>query len=420
MNVCTCPEPEMLHDYLRGTLAAADDTAIDEHLETCASCQAAIDALDARDNAVFGCLRDAPVEPALVDDSPLRKLVARAVALGNSTAVANEHAGYELDAMPAVLGNYTLLKLIGAGGMGHVYKAEHRRMKRMVALKVLAPQLLRSSSARARFLREVEAASKLSSPYIVTAFDAGESAGRDYLVMEYVTGQTLADRVRASGPLSLDLALECIIQTARGLQHAHDAGIVHRDVKPSNILLESPVDRQAVHVKILDLGLARLRQGSEALELTGTDAPMGTTHFMAPEQAANPRAVDGRADVYGLGCTLFYFLTGRPPYDGDNAMQVLLAHRDQPVPSLCAARADVPQTLDALFQRLVAKRPEDRPPSMRDVIAELIIVSHLPDKQLLPSPRRHKPHGRPRLRGVRCQRAVCRIPRHAAGQRQHR
>ena len=376
----------MLQEYLCGTLTAADDTAIDEHLEACSSCQAAIDALDARDNAVFGCLRETPVEPALADATPLRMLVARAIALGNSTVPANEHAGAAADAMPSMLGNYVLLKLIGAGGMGHVYQAEHQRMKRIVALKVLLrASLLRSSSAAkgsfpcAKSRRRRNCRRPTSSRLSTRASRPAATTWR------WNTSRARRSPTEFVNPGRWPLALprsECIIQAARGLLHAHDAGIVHRDVKPSNILLESSVDAQAVHVKILDLGLARFQQG-EPCDLTGTDAPMGTTHFMAPEQAENPRAVDGRADIYGLGCSLFYLLTGRPPYDGDNAMQVLLAHRDRPVPTLGEARPDIPQALDALFQRMVAKRRlTTGPPSMRDVIAELVIASRLPDKQL--------------------------------------
>src|SRR5205085_2223688 len=139
---------------------------------------------------------------------------------------------------------------------------------------------------------ESSAMARLSSPYIATAFDGGEAAGRQYLAMEYVPGQTLADVVRRRGPLSVDLGLDCTIQAARGLQHAHEARIIHRDVKPSNLLLHSADDSN--NVKLLDLGLAGLREEGEVRDLTGNDAPMGTTHFMAPEQAANPHEVDER------------------------------------------------------------------------------------------------------------------------------
>src|SRR5260370_2204447 len=240
MNVCTCPDQHKLDDYLLGTLESADEKAIDEHLEGCASCQAAIDAFDARANSAFACLRDTPVDAAGTGDPVLRQLVDRAVSLGSKTAVESPSAMHPNGDIPRTLGNYVLLEPLGAGGMGQVFKAEHQRMKRIVAVKVLAPQLVRSAAARARFRREIEAVSRLSSPHIVSAFDAGESAGRDYLVMEYVPGQTLADRVRNSGPLPIEYAMDVTRQAAVGLGHAHQAGIVHRVVTPSNILPASP------------------------------------------------------------------------------------------------------------------------------------------------------------------------------------
>ena len=367
MNVCTCPDETTLHGYLIGSLEPSEDSAIEEHLEACAACQSALDRLDTDANGVFACLRE-PVEAPTVDEA-LGGLMRRAKALAGSTERDAGARKPPTPDLPFALGNYTLLELLGTGGMGQVFKAEHRPMKRIVALKLLSPHLVRSPAAQARFRREISAMARLSSPYIVTAFDGGEAVGCQYLAMEYVPGQSLADRVRQSGPLSIDRALDCLIQAARGLEHAHEAGIIHRDVKPSNLLLHS--DGAADRVKLLDLGLAGLRDEGEVHDLTGNDAPMGTTHFMAPEQAANPHDVDARADIYGLGCTLFYLLTGRPPYEGSTAMQILLAHRDKPIPSLHAARPDCPPALDALFHRLVAKRPEDRPASMRAVIAEL-------------------------------------------------
>jgi serine/threonine protein kinase len=297
MNVCNCPDQTTLHSYLVGSLATDDDTAVEEHLDACAACRDAVDALDVEANGVFACLReplDAPTE-----DQALRGLMRQAMALAGCDGAASTAE------LPRDLGNYTLLELLGAGGMGQVFRAEHRPMKRMVALKVLSPHLVRSPAAQARFRREISAMARLSSPYIVTAFDGGEAAGRQYLAMEYVAGQTLADRVRQHGPLPVDLALDCVIQAARGLQHAHEAGIIHRDVKPSNLLLAA--DGQSPKVKLLDLGLAGLREEGNVADLTGNDTPMGTTHFMAPEQAANPHEADERADIYGMGCTLFYF-----------------------------------------------------------------------------------------------------------------
>src|SRR5260370_11311900 len=170
-------------------------------------------------------------------------------------------------------------------------------MNRVVALKVLAPELLRSPDARARFQREVEAAARVTSPHVVAAYDAGETDGHDFLVMEFVEGGNLADLVKREGPLPVERALEYVLQAARGLVHAHAAGIVHRDVKPANLLL----DPQGT-VKVLDLGLARalIDADRRAGHLTSASAAMGTPAYMAPEQAADARAADARADVYGI------------------------------------------------------------------------------------------------------------------------
>ncbi len=271
-----------------------------------------------------------------------------------------------------VLDEYVILEKIASGGMGKVYKAEHRRMKRLVAVKVLPSSAMESPDAVRRFYREVQAAAQLSHPNIVTAYDARESEGVHYLAMELVEGRDLGRIVKHHGPLSVAWAVDYVIQAARGLEYAHSRGVVHRDVKPGNLLLDTRGT-----VKILDMGLARLRrQGLEgrdpsAAELTDSDRVMGTIDYMSPEQAEETHQADHRSDVYSLGCTLYRLLTGNPPYTGTSPMKRLLAHREAPIPSLCAVRPDVPSQLDAVFQRMVAKKPKDRYQSMGDVIAAL-------------------------------------------------
>jgi serine/threonine protein kinase len=264
-----------------------------------------------------------------------------------------------------LMGNYTILDKLGAGGMGMVFKAEHRRMKRVVALKLVPPDRMKKPEAVARFQREVEAAARLSHPNIVTAYDADRAKGVHFLVMEYVEGGDLQQTVRRQGPLPVGQAVDCVLQAARGLAHAHAAGIVHRDITPANLLLN---DRGVV--KILDMGLAHVEEVSDPDRQAET-VIMGTMDYLAPEQAANPAAADQRSDVYSLGCTLFFLLTGRPVYRGETAIEKLLAHRKAPIPSLCAQRPEVPETLDRVFQRMAAKRPEDRYASMEDVVAAL-------------------------------------------------
>lgn len=303
------------------------------------------------------------------------------------------------------LGNYLILDKLGQGGMGLVLKAMHLRMERIVALKVMSQAGMRSPDAVQRFHREVKAAAKLNHPNIVTAYDADESNGTHFLVMEYVEGANLSALVKECGPLPAEQAVQCILQAARGLEYAHSRGVIHRDIKPSNLLLiretrderreggETPASRLSTLVshpllKILDMGLARIDEGANAqAELTTTGAVMGTVDYMAPEQALSAKSADARSDIYSLGITLWYLLTGRVAYDGDSLMAKLLAHRDSAIPSLAEhlrvesqesreRSEDNPldsplSALDSVFRRMVAKRPADRYQSMTEVILDL-------------------------------------------------
>jgi serine/threonine protein kinase len=224
-----------------------------------------------------------------------------------------------------VFGEYLVLDKLGEGGMGVVLKARHRRMDRLVAIKVLSAGGMKAPEAVERFHREVKAAAKLSHPNIVTAHDAGEHQGMHYLVTEYVAGKDLAAIVKEHGPLDVQAAVECTLQAARGLQYAHEQGIIHRDIKPGNLLL----DKKGT-VKILDMGLARLeasasRDDSGGERLTRSGQVMGTCEYMAPEQAFDTHMADARSDIYSLGCTLYRLLIGQPPYQGETLVLVGLA-----------------------------------------------------------------------------------------------
>jgi serine/threonine protein kinase len=276
---------------------------------------------------------------------------------------------YQGRAGELAMGNYVIVDKVGAGRMGFVYKAKRRGMDEAFALKVLpARRLEESATARQRFEREIQLHVRLSHPNIVRIHDAGEHNGAPYLVMELVHGQDLSSLVKSS-PLSVAQTVDYILQVARGLAYAHGEGVVHRDIKPANLLLDV-----SGAVKILDMGLARLEDADEESSggrLTLQMQLLGTPHYMAPEQAVDPRNADARADVYSLGCTWFYLLTGRPPYPRDSTIDALMAHREEPIPRLPLVREDVPEELDAIFQRMLAKRADERFASMAEVVAAL-------------------------------------------------
>ncbi len=278
------------------------------------------------------------------------------------------------DAPPSpVLGDYELFEKIGAGGMGQVFKAQHRHMKRLVAIKLLPTTLTQNTAAVQRFQREIQAAAKLTHPNIVTAYDARMERGLWYLVMEYIAGCDLATLIHKQGPLSVPMAVDCIRQAARGLAFAHTAGVIHRDIKPSNLIL----DKQGV-IKILDLGLARLELASDVVgqQLTDPQHVMGTVDYLAPEQAASTRDADERSDVYSLGCTLYRLLTGMNVYEGDTVVKKLYAHHYHPIPSICSQRQEVPSDIDRIFQKMVAKQPADRYQQMIDLATDLDACYH--------------------------------------------
>ncbi len=248
--------------------------------------------------------------------------------------------------------------------MGTVYKALHTKLDREVTLKVLPTGVSESAIAIARFEREMKAVAQLDHPNIVRALDAREVEGKRFLVLEYVDGADLSRLVRRQAPLPVADACRLLRQAAVGLRYAHEHGLIHRDVKPSNLI----VDGQG-QLKVLDQGLARFRPAEPSgEEMTGSGQTMATAEYMAPEQASDPHSVDVRADVYGLGCTLHYMLIGRAPYGGETAYQILTAHHESPIPSLRAERTDVPETLDHLFQKMVATTPVERHASMTEVI----------------------------------------------------
>jgi eukaryotic-like serine/threonine-protein kinase len=261
-----------------------------------------------------------------------------------------------------IAGRYELIELIGRGGMSSVWKAQDRLLDRMVAIKVLHEQLTQDEEYVERFRREARSVAQLSHPNIVTVIDRGEDEGRQYIVFEYVEGENLKQMIERSGPLPVRDALLLALQMARALGFAHDRGLIHRDVKPQNVLLNE--DRQA---KMTDFGIAR-SVDVEGVTITGT--VLGTSEYIAPEQARGQR-VDALTDVYSLGVVLYELLTGRVPFEGENFVSIALKHVNEPAPSVLERRPDCPPRVGMAVERAMSKRAEARFASMDELVAEL-------------------------------------------------
>lgn len=259
------------------------------------------------------------------------------------------------------LGRYRLLDQIGSGGMGAVFKARQESLGRIVALKVMSSTLVRDPDAVARFRQEMQAAAALHDPHIVAAYDAESVGDTHFLVMEYVEGHDLGYLLKRDGRLEIAWACECIRQAALGLQHAYEQGLVHRDLKPTNLLV---VEDSASHrplIKMLDMGLARLvSEAGDDAGLTQTGQVLGTPDYIAPEQAADTRQADIRSDIFSLGCTLFRLLTGNVPFPGKTVMEKLMSRALHDAASVRTQRPEVSAELDAVLAKMLAREPRDR------------------------------------------------------------
>jgi serine/threonine protein kinase len=278
------------------------------------------------------------------------------------------------------LGQYRLVNLIGAGGMGEVYLAEHQMMKRPVAIKLIRPSKAADKQALARFEREVRATAKLSHWNTIEIFDYGQTEdGTFYYVMEYLPGLSLADLVDKHGPLPAARAIHLLTQTCDALSEAHGRGLIHRDIKPGNIFA---AHRGGYHdvAKLLDFGLAKpLSTDTEPVQLTQDGSITGSPMYMAPEQALGDSEPNERSDIYSLGAVAYYVLTGRPPFEGDRAIKIILAHAHEVVVPPTRHRHDLPHDLEQVILRCLAKNPLERYASaaaLREALSECQASGH--------------------------------------------
>jgi serine/threonine protein kinase len=370
----THPTADELLAFGLGKLAEAETPALESHLAGCSQCRKALDELPA--DKFLAKLRQAMEEGSTT--KPLSEAVTLARTEKADRAVEDGDKVPFLGELPPELANhprYRVLQELGAGGMGVVYKAEHQLMERPVALKVINRRLTDEAAAVERFRREVRSAARLCHPNIVTAYDAEQAGDVQLFVMEFVEGVSLDRLIARQGPLPVMQACDYVRQAAQGLQHAFERGMVHRDIKPQNLMLTpAPGTRPWGLVKILDFGLARFAQEKgpiaggaaggagtgeiadrPALTLTGT--VMGTPDYVAPEQIRDPHGADIRADIYSLGCTLYFLLTGKVCFPEATAVEKLMAHEEKTPRPLTEIRSDVPPGLARVFERMTAKDP---------------------------------------------------------------
>lgn len=332
------PDPESLAAFALGKLSLTKTAALADHLECCPHCEAA--------------LQDIP-------DDPFLSLVRSLSFLPGLKPRSDEEAADGELRLPAELAQhprYRILRSLGRGGMGDVYLASHQVMNRMVALKVIRKDLTMRPAAVQRFQREVQAAARLSHPRIVVAYDAEQTQGLHFLVMEYVEGMDLARLVAERGPLPIQQACVLVLQTAEGLQHAFEQGLVHRDIKPQNLMLTS-----SGQLKILDFGLSILRteEGGKGT-VTEEGQGLGTPDFASPEQIRDAHRTDIRGDIYSLGCTFYFLLTAQLPFPEGGILQKVASQLEREPPPLASLRADIPSEVARIVERMMAKDPSER------------------------------------------------------------
>jgi anti-sigma factor RsiW len=388
--ITTCPDIDSWQAFLQGSLSEAQQGELNAHLESCTTCQRTLEGLVASQESWRGTaeeLHQAPLDP----NGKLGQLMARLKArTAQGETQADSAGGHELDLsflqpsqVPGHLGrlkHYEILEILGKGAFGTVFRAHDETLDRVVAIKVLAPQLATNATARSRFKREARAAAAVSHDHVVGIHAVEETdAGVPYIVMQLISGKTLQERLDQSGPLEIREILRIGMQIASGLAAAHVQGLVHRDIKPANILLENGVER----VKITDFGLARLIDDAS---VTQSGVIAGTPMFMAPEQAAG-EAVDHRADLFSLGSVLYTMCTGRPPFRASGTMAVMKRVIEQAPTPIREINPEIPDWLCDIIAKLQAKQPVERFQTAKEV-ADLLgqHLAHLQQPALAPMP----------------------------------
>ncbi len=388
MDSVAAPKPTNLSMPSKSTASRA---AVDATME--AGVEATMDStpVSASKTAVDATMAGGATMPGAVDAT--RQESAGGVRQGGSRAIASADLSANASAMsgnanvpalevPERLGGYRILRLLGRGAMGAVYEAKQISLDRNVALKTIRGRLADNPSALARFTREAYAAAQLVHHNVVQIYDFGHDGGQHFFSMEWVRGGPLSDVVRDNGPVDPRVAATYTLQAARGLQFAHRHGMVHRDVKPANLLLND----EGV-VKVADLGLVKVPDQADpesdvgaasassgmasGTQVTMMGTAVGTPAYMAPEQGVDATTVDHRADIYSLGCSLFFFLTGKAPFDGSQVSEVMRQHAQSPIPKVQAVNNRAPEQLGRIIERSMAKRPEDRYASLADMITDL-------------------------------------------------
>lgn len=373
MVTSTCPKPDDLRSFHLGMLDEGRELEVLHHLNSCPTCEDTVANLEGTEDSLVAAVRSSVDSelPASDDRPALQQALAEIEGLVDTPETANHSEAVGTPDVTERIRDYELLGSLGEGGMGTVYRACHTRLDRQVALKLLPARRLRDNAAVARFEREMKAIGRLDHPTIVRATDAGDVDGTHFLAMDYVEGIDLSKLVRLVGPLDVASACEIVRQAALGLDYAHQQDLIHRDVKPSNLMLTLRGE-----VRILDLGLALFGAASEALdELTTVGQLMGTLDYMAPEQGDNSHDVDARADVYSLGATLFKLLTATAPYDSPGTRTPLakmkaLATVD--APSVAERREELPTDLVTIVDRALLRNVDDRFASAKELADSLL------------------------------------------------